>query len=168
MLSKIITKNSPFLIIFFIFIGCGYYSFSGSSLVGIETVYVPIFGNATTEFGLEEQLTDAMVAAINAERNLNIGERGNSDAVLEGRITRVQDTPLVYTEGEQVTEYKVEVFVHVKFEDVKNNKIIMEDDFSAWGEYPFPETADGNRQTGIRKALGKIAEDIINKAISGW
>ncbi|NQS97308.1 MAG: LptE family protein [candidate division Zixibacteria bacterium] len=150
------------------FASCGYYSFSGSSLVGIETVYVPIFGNATTEFGLEEQLTDAMVAAINAERNLNIGERGNSDAVLEGRITRVQDTPLVYTEGEQVTEYKVEIFVHVKFEDVNNNKIIMEDGFSAWGEYPFPETADGNRQNGIQKALGKIAEDIINKAISGW
>ena len=149
-------------------IGCAYYSFSGSSLTGIETVYVPIFGNTTSEFGLEEQLTDALIAAINRERNLSIGERDKADALLQGRITRIQDTPLTYTGTEQVTEYKVEIFVHVKFEDVKRGKTILEADFSAWGDYPYPETADKNRQTGMQLALSKIAEDIINKAISGW
>ena len=149
------------------FTSCWYYSFSGSSLVGVETVYIPVFGNNTAEFGLEDQLTDAMINAVNAERNLNTGERGNTDAVLEGRILRISDLPLTYTAGEEVTEYKVEITVHVKFEDVKNEKVIMEGDFSAFGEYPYPGTPD-DRDQAIVKAVVKLSQDILAKAVSGW
>ena len=146
-------------------ISCGYYSFSGSSLVGIETVYIPVFGNNTAEFGVEEQLTDALVNAINKERNLSIGERGNSDAVLEGRITRISDSPLTFTSGEQVSEYKVDIAAHVKFENVEKRKIIMEGDFSAFSEYDYPS---GDRDAAISKAVEKLAQEILNKAVSGW
>lgn len=146
---------------------CWYYSFSGSSLVGVETVYIPVFGNNTAEFGLEDQLTDAMINAINAERNLNTGERGNTDAVLEGRILRIDDVPLTYTAGETVTEYKVEITVHVKFEDVNNEKIIMEGDFTAFGEYPYPGTQDDRDQAAVQ-AISKLSQDILAKAVSGW
>ncbi len=144
---------------------CGYYSFSGSTLVGIETVFVPIFSNNTTEFGLEERLTDALIAAINAERNLSIGDRGKTDAIIEGRIVRVSDSPLTYTAGEQVSEYRVSITVHIKFEDLNKRKVLMEEDFSAFGEYDYPA---GDRDAAIQKALQKLSQDIINKAISGW
>ena len=146
-------------------ISCGFYSFSGSSLVGVETVYIPIFGNNTAEFGVEEQLTDALVDAINKERNLSVGERGNSDAIMEGRITGISDSPLTYTSGEQVTEYKVSISAHVKFEDVEKRKVIMEGDFSAFSEYDYP---GGDRDTAISQAVTKLAQEILNKAVSGW
>jgi hypothetical protein len=131
-------------------------------------VEVPIFGNTTTEFGLEQQLTDAVVSAINADNTLSIGERNASDALLEGRIMRISDAPLTYTAGEQVSEYKVEITVHIKFTDMKNRKTLLESDFTAFGEYPYPETATQNRQGGMQTAIQKLAQDIINKAVSGW
>jgi hypothetical protein len=75
---------------------------------------------------------------------------------------------LTYTAGEQVSEYKVEITVHIKFTDMKNRKTLLESDFTAFGEYPYPETATQNRQGGMQTAIQKLAQDIINKAVSGW
>jgi len=157
--------SSALILLLALFSACGYYSFSGSTLTGIETVYVPIFGNNTAEFGLEDKLTDAVIKAVNAERSLSSGERSTADAVLEGRVTRVTDAPLTYTAGEQVSQYKVEISAHIKFEDVKKRKTILEEDFSAFAEYDYP---GGDRDTALAKALDKLAQDIINKAVSGW
>ncbi len=148
--------------------GCGYYSFSGSGLVGIETVYVPLFGNSTSEFGLEEQLTDALIMAVNAESNLNIADRDQADSILEGRIVGISDVPMTYSAGEVVSEFKVQIRVRVKFEDLKNRQVIVEEDLSAFGIYPYPVQPGDDRQKGIDEAVKKLAEDIINKAVSGW
>lgn len=148
--------------------GCGYYSFSGSGLTGIETVYIPLFGNNTTEFGLEERLTDALIAAVNAERGLNIADRNKADSILEGRIVGISDVPMTYTAGEEVSEFKVTIRVQVKFEDLKNRRTLMEEDLSAFGVYPYPEQPGKDREAGIKEALNKLAEDIINKAVGGW
>jgi hypothetical protein len=147
---------------------CGYYSFSGSGLTGVETVYIPVFANTTIEYGLENDLTDAIINAVNRERSLKLGEASTCDALLEGKILRVTDAPLTFTGGEQVSEYKVEITIHIKFTDLKKNKVLLDEDFRAFGEYPYPETAEGNRQAGLKKALDKLAQDIINKAVSGW
>jgi hypothetical protein len=155
------------LVLLILTCGC-YYSFSGSGLTGVESVYVPVFANTTIEYGLENDLTDAIIQAVNKERSLKIGEATVSDAILEGRILRVYDSPLTYTGSEQVSEYKVEITIHIKFTDLKKNKVLLEEDFKAFGEYPYPETTDNNRQSGIKKALDKLAQDIINKAVSGW
>ena len=145
---------------------CGYYSFSGSNLPGIENIYVPIFGNSTTEFGLEQQLTDALVTAVNAERNLNIAERDNADAILEGRITAFSDGLLTYTGDEQVTEYNVKITVKVRFENVKDRKTILDDTFTATHNYDSDSPTE--REKAIQTVLKKLSEDIINKAFSGW
>ena len=161
---KILTPAAAFFLVIAL-VSCGYYSFSGSTLTGIETVYIPIFGNNTTEFGIEEKLTEAIIKAVNAERNLSVGERGTADALLEGRVTRVADAPLTYSASEQVSQYKVEIAVHIRFEDTEKRKVILEEDFSAYGEYDYPS---GDREAALQKALDKIAQDIINKAVSGW
>jgi len=146
-------------------ISCAYYSFSGSTLTGIEKIYLPVFSNNTAEFGLETQLADALTTAVNSQRGLSVSTEKDADAVMDGRISGVRDTPLTYTAGEQVSEYKVEISVHVKFEDRKNRKIILEEDFSAFGEYDYPS---GDRNAAIAKALEKISRDIIDRAMSGW
>ncbi len=146
--------------------GCGYYSFSGASLPGINKIYVPIFGNSTTEFGLEQQLTDAVVAAVNSDSKLNIADRKNADAILEGRITAFNDGLYTFNADETVTEYSVRITVKVKFEDVKNKKTILDESFSTTQQYASSSPA--LRDDAIKEALKKISNDIINKAFSGW
>lgn len=148
-----------------LFVSCGYYSFSGSTLAGIEKIYLPVFSNNTAEFGLETQLADALTAAVNKQRGMSIVNEADADAVMDGRILSVKDSPLTYTAGEQVSEYKVEISVHIKFDDVNNRKIIMEEDFTAFSEYAYP---NGDRNAAIDDALQKIAKDIMDRAMSGW
>lgn len=166
---KILTNNISYILFFLslnIFSGCGYYTFSGSSLPGINKIYVPIFGNATTEFGLEQQLTDAVVAAVNSDSKLNITERKNADAILEGRIVAFNDGLYSFNANETVSEYSVRITVQVKFENINDNKIIIDESFSATQQYASSAPAD--RETAIKAALTQISEDIINKAFSGW
>jgi len=146
--------------------GCGIYSFSGASLPGIEKVYVPVFGNSTTEFGIEQDLTDAIVDAVNKNNQLSYSESNSADAVLDGRITAFSDGLMTFTGDEQVTEYSVKIIVQVKFMDVKNQKMILEDTFTA--TYSYDSSDFSKRQLAINEALKKIAEDIINSAFSGW
>jgi len=148
------------------FNGCGYYSFSGASLPGIEKVYVPVFGNSTTEFGIEQDLTDAIVDAVNKNNQLSYSESNSADAILDGRITAFSDGLMTFTGDEQVTEYSVRITVQVKFVDIKNQKTILEDVFTA--TYSYDSSDFTKRQGAIDQALKKIAEDIINSAFSGW
>jgi len=154
------------IILAMVFSGCGYYSFSGSSLPGISKIYVPIFGNSTTEFGLEQQLTDAVTDAVNSDSKLNISDRKNADAILEGRITAFSDGLYTFNADETVSEYSVRITVKVKFEDVKNKKTILDESFST--TEPYASSSPALRDDAIKKALKKISDDIINKAFSGW
>jgi hypothetical protein len=149
-----------------VFLSCWYYSFSSTSLPGVENVYIPMFTNSTTEFGIEQKLTDAITNAVNADNILNIAERKNADAVLEGKIVGFSDELLSYTGGEQVTEYSVRITVKVRFLNLKTDKVLLDDTFTA--SHNYPSASPNERATAIDTALNKLAEDIINKAFSGW
>ncbi len=156
------------IITFTIFQGCGIYSFTGGRIPGVDKIHVPLFTNATIEFGLEEKLTNAIINAINNDNRLSIADRNDADAVLEGRITRISDSPYTYDKTEQVSEYKVEVFAHIVFENVKTLKLIIEEDFSGWGVYPGGSGGLDQREAAIKIAMDKLAEDIIYRSLSGW
>lgn len=150
------------------FQGCGIYSFTGAGIPGVEKVHIPLFTNATIEFGLEEQLTEAINLAVNNDSRLNIAERSEADAVMEGRLTRIVDMPHTYDKMEEVSEYKVEIYAHVLFENLKTRKAIFDEDFSGWGLYSGESGGIEERQEAIDKAIEKLAEDIINRTLSGW
>ena len=153
------------------FLHCGYYSFSGSTLQSnIRTIAIPTFENKTAEFGVPEDITDDLINAFTQDNTLKVVDRRAADSILEGTIESVREQAGAYNQQEQVQEIRVYVRVKAKFEDLKNNNVIWEQEFSQWGSYR-PDAPSGEnltRQDAINEAIGKIVTEIFNKTVAGW
>jgi len=142
---------------------CGVYSFSGSTLPPhIKTVGIPLFEDRTTEFGIDQLLTDALIEAITDDNTLKIANPRESDTIISGVIMSVKDRTGQYNANESAGDYRVFVGVKIQFEDVKKRTILWEDTINQWGSY------ESNRDDGIEEALDKISTEIINRSVSGW
>lgn len=146
-------------------VSCGPYSFSSSGASHLKAVAIPIFQDQTSEFGIKEKLTDEVISQFTRDNTLRVSDRRNADALIEGRITLVDDRAGAFTSDESVKDIKVFVTVNVKYEDLKNRKIIWEDEITEWGTFnPDQQT----RAEAINEAVNKIAEEILNRSVSGW
>jgi hypothetical protein len=147
---------------------CGPYSFSGSALPShIKTVVVPIFEDRTAEFGIKEMLTDAIIERITQDNTLKIADRRNADSMLDGAVLRVEDRAGAYERSERVQETKVFVTARIRFEDLRKNKVMWEDEIEQWGTYD-PAGGEAARRAAIEEALRKIADEVLNRTVSSW
>jgi outer membrane lipopolysaccharide assembly protein LptE/RlpB len=153
------------------FLHCGYYSFSGSSLQSnIRTIAIPTFENKTTEFGVPEDITDELINEFTQDNTLKVVDRRAADSILEGTIESVREQPGAYNQQEQVQEIRIYVRVKAKFEDLRNNNVIWEQEINQWGTYSpdAPSGENSTRQDAIDEAIGKIVTEIFNKTVAGW
>lgn len=160
-------KNILLIFVILLFIsGCGYYSFSGSSLPPhLKTVAIPVFDDRTSEFGVRESITEQLIEEFTKDNSLKISDSRNSDSIIEGTITNIRDQAGAYGTDESVQDIKVYVSVDVKFRDLIKRKILWEERLTQWGTYiPGEET----REDGIAEAVEKLVDDIFNKSIAGW
>jgi hypothetical protein len=162
-------KNKMFLLLG-MFIGlfsqCGYYSVSGSLPPHLKTVAVPLFDDQTAEFGLKEELTDALIEQFTKDNSLRITEQRSADVLVEGVISSVYDQAGGYDKQETVAEMQVYCRVNVKCTDQVKRKVMWEESISRWGRFT-PNDPDSRRE-GLSDALKQIAEEIITKTVSGW
>lgn len=160
-----------FALILVVISHCGYYSFSGSSLPpNIRTIAIPMFENRTTEFGVREDITDALIYEFTQDNSLKVVDQRSADSIIEGTISTIREQAGAYNQQEQVKEIRIYVTVQAKFEDLKNKKVMWEEQISQWGTYSpdSPSGENSTRQDAIREAIDKIVTDIFNKTISGW
>ncbi len=169
--GNILSILSVSLVCLFVLIGmlaCGPYSFSSSGNTGLKTVAVPVFNDQTAEFGVKEQITNAIIAAFTRDNSLKIADRRTADALVNGTLLRVTEQAGAYTKTEQVQEIRVTVTVQIKFEDVKKRKVIWEESLTQFGTYAPGDATSGDRESAIQQAVEKIATEVINKSVSGW
>ncbi|MBL7074964.1 LptE family protein [candidate division KSB1 bacterium] len=152
----------------FSMLGCGYYSFSGSIPSHIKTVAVPLFEDQTTEYGVKEKLTNAVIDAFIADNTLKIVDQRKADSIVLGTILRIEDPPYTFDEEEKVQDYRLNIYVNVEFLDVKKNKTLFEEKLLGWDTYSALENIEEERQQAIDVAIKNLTDDILNKAISGW
>lgn len=160
-------KNIRLLFMLILLIaGCGYYSFSGSSLPPhLETVAIPVFEDNTAEFGIRESITEKLIEEFTRDNTLKIADERNADSIIEGTITNIRDQAGAYGTDETVQDIKVYVTVDVKFRDLTKRKVMWEERLTQWGTY-IP--GEGTREDGIEEAVNKIVDDIFNNSIAGW
>jgi hypothetical protein len=164
---KTINRNSALcyciMIISLIMDSCGIYSFSGSTLPAhIKTVAVPLMENKTAEFGIDQQLTDALISAITQDNSLKIADNRSADSILEGTILTITERAGAYDLNEQASGFRVTLTIKVTYEDVKKKKTLWEENWSQWGDY------EDDRNEGIKDATEKLTTDILNRMVSGW
>jgi len=149
---------------------CGIYSFSGSGLPShIRTVAVPVFENRTTEIGIRENLTDAVTEALVTDGRLRVVGPETADSVIKGTVVDYREQAYTYDRSENVQEYIVRIYVDISYEDIKNRTAIWEERrMEGWGTYDVSISPPEEIETARERAIAKLAEDIVNKTLSGW
>ncbi len=164
------SKNTCIFTIFLLFLlicSCGYYSFSGSTLPAhLKTVAIPVFEDRTAEFGISELITEGLIDQITKDNTLKISDPRNADSVINGIITNIRDEAGTVSLDKEVRDIKIYITVEIQFADLKKRDTIWEDRLTQWGTYE-PDSVDG-REEGIREAIDKLVEDIVNNIIAGW
>ena len=151
------------LLMFGLIAGCGLYSFSGSNLPpNIKTVSIPLFENQASEFGVDQQLTNSLIAAVNRDNTLKIGNPRSSDSVLRGTILAFEERAGQYNRNETASTFRIYITIKVQFEDVNKKNTIWEETWTQWGEY------DSNRNDGISQAVEKLSTEVMNRLVSSW
>ena len=163
---KLLSLFILFIILLGIGIGCGPYSFSGSTIPAhIKTVSIPLFEDKTAEFGVDQKITDAITQVLEQDNTLKVADVRQSDSMIKGTILRVEDQAGQYDRQETVSDYKIKITVKVAFEDIKNQKVLWEETLTQEGTY---NETDTDRDAGIDEAIEKLKTDIFNRTVSGW
>lgn len=148
--------------------GCGIYSFTGKGIAGVETLAVLPFDNNDPEFGLEEDLVDAVIQRLLSDRTYTVANVNSADAVLRGSIIDVDDKPLSFREDEQATENIVRIVIEVEVSKPGQSEPLKKTRLSADGSYPYVTGSPDERQEGIDKAIEQLVIDMFNWLTSDW
>lgn len=149
--------------------GC-LYSFAGGGLPShIRTAAILPFDNQTAEPALTQEVTDAVLQAIEGRLGLRSASEATADAVVRGAIVRYEpDIPLSFQAGQRgqvaVTRRKVQLTVNVEIYDRREDRILWQrSGLVVDGEYDPPRELEGRRV-----ALEKLVTDIVDGAQSQW
>ncbi|MDZ7312506.1 MAG: LPS assembly lipoprotein LptE [candidate division KSB1 bacterium] len=153
------------LLVAMLAMGCGHYSFSGSTAPHLKTIAVPVFEDRTAEFGIKEKLTNTIIQEFTRDNTLKIADRRAADSILQGTLLRVEERAGVYNPQETVQQIRIYLTVQMKYEDLKKRKTVWEGELTQFGAYAPGST---NRQAAIDEAIRKIATEVLNKTVSGW
>ena len=172
---------------FAVFSGCGYTT--RSMLYGkYETIYVAPFANKVNitdeSFSankyriyrpmLETQVTNKVVGRYLFDGNLRLAKEDSADLILKGELVEYRKDPLSYTsDNEEVTEYRINVYVNLSLWDAKENKLLWEEkNFNGNYSY-FTSNASSNsimisESAAVDNAVEDLARRIVDRTIEQW
>ncbi|MBU0691716.1 hypothetical protein KKH18_07860, partial [bacterium] len=101
-------RSILFLIVCAVILAGCTYSFRGRQAGDIQSISVPTLENESTEFGISETLTDELIRSFQRDGTLRVTNDAQADAILVGRVLRVQDEPYSARPGDDITvqEYR--------------------------------------------------------------
>jgi hypothetical protein len=154
---------SLFLVVFVW--GCGYSSRS-EKLGHIDSFTVSPIANETVEYGLEDDLADAM----KQEFSRHWGE--GMDSVFTGVIKIYEILPISLDQNNQPEQYRIYLGMSFVFEDLKRSKVVrneknyekIHDFYVVPDRGEPPETLKEARQ----KLIEEAAEDIVSSIVEEW
>ena len=145
--------------------GCGYSSRS-ERLGHIDSVTVSPIANETVEYGLEDDLLEA----IRQEFSRHWGE--GTDSVFTGTIKIYEILPISLDQNNQPEQYRLAMEMSFVFEDLKRSKIlrneknyeVIHDFYVVPDRGEPPETLEEAKQNLAEEA----AEEIVNSIVEEW
>jgi hypothetical protein len=147
--------------------GCAY-SFSSGLPPHIKSVAVPVFANETSEFGIAEEITDRLVAALVRDATLRVVQNEEeASSVLIGTVKTYSEEPSGYTRDEKVERYTIRITVTVRFYDRVKDATLWESE-RVFGSALYPNEGPEQRATGLEQAIGQLVDEVLAGVVAGW
>lgn len=151
--------------------GCAYYSFTGATIPSqLNTVAIPLAVDNTISpvNTLDQNLTDLLTDRFIGQTRLRLEtNEPEADAVLTTRIESYENEPTSVGGDEQATRNRVTIRVAVTYYDQVEDRELLEQTFSSFGEYD-PADGSNGEVTAAEEALDNIADDVFSAATSDW
>ncbi len=151
--------------------GCGYTTRSSLD-AKYQTIFVPAFQNASSEYDLQAALTNAVIRKFMADGRLRVARADAADLILEGTILAYSLRGLTYDKSDEVTQFLCAVTARVRLKEQATGKVVWEDPEMA-GEttlYTRGPALGANRLRGNAQTLlpmvRAFATDAENQAAS--
>ncbi|HET7225910.1 MAG TPA: LptE family protein [Candidatus Eisenbacteria bacterium] len=152
--------------------GCAYTTSTALLPSHIHTVAIPTFENATTEYTLEQTLTEAVVKRFVQDNHLKLVDEKSADAVIQGRITAYRNAVFGISDITHAQEYRVTITCAVVFKDqVRNRELWNEPNMVKTANYYVVDVPGQKAKTeldGRQEAIDKIADEILSRSVEGW
>lgn len=158
-----------FPIVCIVFLKCGVYTFSGSTLPSyLKTVTIPLFINKSLQPEVAEYITSELSKKIEDDNILRPVSR-DGDAIIEGKVLTYTNKPHIYDSKSfrdvDVSSYAVTISVEIEFMDNKKDKALYKGTVTEEGIYDFEKETE---EDGRRRAIEKIINKILQKSIQSW
>lgn len=146
------------------------YALSSSYESSIRTVSVPMFQNPTYSYGLEVELTDAIIKEIQATTPWRVTTDSTATTILTGTLTK-SDLQRLSTNSASgyVQEMAVRLTVDFDFKDSRTGKtLVSRRNFTA-SDFFVPTTGVQEKlESGQSFAVHRMAKDIVAELRSNW
>lgn len=162
-------KWCTFLLLCITFLGCGVYTFSGSTLPShLKTVDIPLFINKSLQPGVAEDITAELNRKVQ-DNNLLKPVSQNSDATIVGKVLSYNNHPYTYGSKKvrevDISSYSVKISVEVEFLDNKKDKTLYKGVITEEGIYDFENETE---EDGKKRAIDKIIDQIMQNSVQSW
>ncbi|MFH1612944.1 MAG: LptE family protein [bacterium] len=154
-------------------INCGYV-FHSVLPSHIKTICINTFQNKTTQYNLDNLLTESVIKNFTYNPQLKIAEEKKADGVLEGEIISYLKEEISFTEN-QVKEYRITILANVKFRDLVKDKIFWEEKniegkaiYSSLQKDTTYFQMISTEEEAIKESINQLSQKIVNRTISGW
>lgn len=128
----------------------------------LRTIAVPAFQNQTFQFKIEQKLTAAVMEEFLSRTSYRVqSETEGSDAVLEGMVTAIYSSPIVYDPSSgRTTEVLMNVSLRVRLVEITTGQVLYEANDLLFRE-SYEVSTDPNVYFGENQAaLERLSRDV--------
>ena len=153
---------------------CGYALAGRGSFLPdyIKTLGIPMFGNATPFQTVEQIFTQKVRLEFQSSRRYTVVPSDeNVDGIVRGDIQSISLSPVSLNDAQLATRFRVTVVVKVKFEDVKAQKTLWENEALSFAdEYDLSSSSTGADVSAFigneRVAMDRMSTDFARSVVS--
>jgi len=148
---------------------CGYQVKSSvrSMPAGIQSLGVPTFKNASSQFKVEQRISSAVLREFSTRTNIRVNsDSSNVDAVLVGEIGSVNASPVAFGADGFASTFLVTVQMHVKLVKVKDSSVLWENSNFLFRERYLLNSVVKDFFSEENSALDRLAHDFAASLVS--
>ena len=153
-------------------VSCAYSTSTALLPTHLKTIAIPVFENSTTEYALEQEITQAVIDHFVEDNHLKVVSERGPNSVLRGRVTEYANAVFGFNAAQNADEYRVRIGISVTMKDmVKNRELWKDDQMLKTHNYFVIDVPGQKAQTeldGRKEAIRKIAEEIVARTVEGW
>ncbi|MBW1992540.1 MAG: hypothetical protein JRI59_10615 [Deltaproteobacteria bacterium] len=151
--------------------GCGYRPVGSPAAMSREapTIAIPLFGNRSTEVGLEAVFARAFAETFARSGAVRVVPREEeADLVLEGRVASLEHSSVAFFDIDRSLVRKVTIRVELRLKNRKTGKIIWKDTEVLAEDYvvsPNYHLGEATRAMSIRRGAATLSRRVLDKIL---